>query len=152
MVVYLKKSRIISLCILPVIVVIINLFSLYFEYTGDFTQTIYSTINNPRQMIELFIGLLICILFSFYYVYLGFLFDRNSNSKVYKTFKSINILWGFLSMILEVLGIFIPTGMNLDLISPIMGIIISIFIILLQLIDVYLILTYNDALKKITVS
>ncbi|WP_288479419.1 hypothetical protein [uncultured Clostridium sp.] len=144
--IFLKKSRVISLCIFPIIAIVLSIFTLYSIFTtnnkANYIESIYQ-----YQMIIFFFNIIICILFSFYYIYLGFLFDKNSNNKVYEVFKKINIIWGFIQIILEVIGVFISNGININLISPTIGIFISIFIIILQLADIYLILNYNNSLK-----
>lgn len=144
--IFLKKSRVISLCIFPIIAIVLSIFTLYSIFTtnnnANYIESIYQ-----YQMIIFFFNIIICILFSFYYIYLGFLFDKNSNNKVYEVFKKINIIWGFIQIILEVIGVFISNGININLISPNVGIFISIFIIILQLADIYLILNYNNSLK-----
>ena len=144
--IFLKKSRVISLCIFPIIAIVLSIFTLYSIFTtnnkANYIESIYQ-----YQMIIFFFNIIICILFSFYYIYLGFLFDKNSNNKIYEVFKKINIIWGFIQIILEVIGVFISNGININLISPTIGIFISIFIIILQLADIYLILNYNNSLK-----
>ncbi|WP_317311196.1 hypothetical protein [Clostridium thermobutyricum] len=144
--IFLKKSRVISLCIFPIIAIVLSIFTLYSIFTTN-TKANYIESIYQYQMIIFFFNIIICILFSFYYIYLGFLFDKNSNNKVYEVFKKINIIWGFIQIILEVIGVFISNGININLISPTIGIFISIFIIILQLADIYLILNYNNSLK-----
>lgn len=144
--IFLKKSRVISLCIFPIIAIVLSIFTLYSIFTTNNTANYIESIYQ-YQMIIFFFNIIICILFSFYYIYLGFLFDKNSNNKVYEVFKKINIIWGFIQIILEVIGVFISNGININLISPNVGIFISIFIIILQLADIYLILNYNNSLK-----
>ncbi|WP_195971391.1 hypothetical protein [Clostridium thermobutyricum] len=144
--IFLKKSRVISLCIFPIIAIVLSIFTLYSIFTTNNTANYIESIYQ-YQMIIFFFNIIICILFSFYYIYLGFLFDKNSNNKVYEVFKKINIIWGFIQIILEVIGVFISNGININLISPTIGIFISIFIIILQLADIYLILNYNNSLK-----
>lgn len=144
--IFLKKSRIIPLCVFPIIAIVLSIFTLYSTLTPN-NQTDYFGTIYQYQMIIFFFNIVICVLFSFYYIYLGFLFAKNSNNKVYEAFKTINIIWGFLQIILEVIGVFISNDININLISPTMGIFISIFIIILQLADIYLILNYNNSLK-----
>ena len=144
--IFLKKSRVISLCIFPIIAIVLSIFTLYSIFTTN-NPAIYIESIYQYQMIIFFFNIIICILFSFYYIYLGFLFDKNSNNKIYEVFKKINIIWGFIQIILEVIGVFISNGININLISPTIGIFISIFIIILQLADIYLILNYNNSLK-----
>lgn len=144
--IFLKKSRVISLCIFPIIAIVLSIFTLYSIFTTNNTANYIESIYQ-YQMIIFFFNIIICILFSFYYIYLGFLFDKNSNNKIYEVFKKINIIWGFIQIILEVIGVFISNGININLISPTIGIFISIFIIILQLADIYLILNYNNSLK-----
>ena len=58
------------------------------------------------------------------------------------------LLFWFLQINLEVVGIIISSSLNINLISPIIGIIISICIITLQSINIYLVLNYNNVLKE----
>ncbi|ENZ01355.1 hypothetical protein HMPREF1092_02064 [Clostridium thermobutyricum] len=146
--IYLNKSKIIILCLFPVIAIIFNLYALYSEISSCINGTNPFYLVNPYQVIEYFFIIVICILFSFYYVYVGFLFERIYKNNLYRTFTFLNIIWAFLQIILEVVGIIISSSLNINLISPIIGIIISICIITLQSINIYLVLNYNNVLKE----
>lgn len=146
--IYLNKSKIIILCLFPIIAIFFNFYALYNEICACINGTSPFYLVNPYQVIEYFFLIVICILFSFYYVYVGFLFERISKNKFYRTFMFLNIIWGFLQILLEVIGIIISSSISINLISPIIGIIISICIITLQTINIYLVLNYNNVLKK----
>ncbi len=146
--IFIKKSKIFWLCVFPFLSILGSIYSIFHPNSGPPLQT-FSNSYTTGSLISLFFSLFITILLYAIYLYIGIVFFRKRIYISYKILAFINFFWFGLNTIALLYFTFLNMPSTTKPISFFSNAILYSVIIVFQIIDIYLLVTYNNNQKNL---
>ncbi|WP_317311591.1 hypothetical protein [Clostridium thermobutyricum] len=146
--IFIKKSKIFWLCVFPFLAILGSIYSIFDPNWGPPLQT-FSNSNTAGSLTNLFFSLFITILLYAIYLYIGIVFFRKRFYISYKILSFINFFWFGLNTIALLYFTFLNMPSTTKPISFFSNAILYSVIIVFQIIDIYLLVTYNNNQKNL---